>query len=241
MTRAHPAAILDLRRCTAWATQGTWITETWLTTIAPRRIRRSTLETTYVPKVRNRIIPGLGKHRLDRLTPEHIERFYTRLETEGLAPATVLQIHRILSRALKVAMQRGYVARNIATLVDPPSASHDEIEPLTFDEALRIIRLAASRRNGTRWSIALALGLRQGEALGLRWQYVDLDAGTLTVRWQLQRLPWRHGCSDPHACGKDRHRDDCPPGCTPSGDPDPMAAEWPPMAQNRPGARRAMS
>ena len=194
-------------------TVGQWM-ETWLTTIAPRRIRRSTLETTYVPKVRNRIIPGLGKHRLDRLTPEHIERFYTRLETEGLAPATVLQIHRILSRALKVAMQRGYVARNIATLVDPPSASHDEIEPLTFDEALRIIRLAASRRNGTRWSIALALGLRQGEALGLRWQYVDLDAGTLTVRWQLQRLPWRHGCSDPHACGKDRHRDDCPPGCT---------------------------
>jgi integrase len=111
-------------------------------------------------------------------------------------------------------MQRGYVARNIATLVDAPSASHDEIEPLTFDEALRIIRLAASRRNGTRWSIALALGLRQGEALGLRWQHVDLDAGTLTIRWQLQRLHWRHGCSDPHGCGKDRHRDDCPLGCT---------------------------
>jgi integrase len=73
--------------------------ETWLTTIASRRIRRSTLETTYAPKVRNRIIPGLGKHRLDRLTPEHIERFYTRLEADGLASATVLQIRRILSRA----------------------------------------------------------------------------------------------------------------------------------------------
>lgn len=40
----------------------------------------------------------------------HVERFYTRVEAEGLAPATVLQIHRILSRALKVAVQRGYVA-----------------------------------------------------------------------------------------------------------------------------------
>ena len=188
--------------------------ETWLTTIAPRRIRRSTLETTYAPKVRNRIIPGLGKHRLDRLTPEHIERFYTRLEAEGLAPATVLQIHRILSRALKVAIQRGYVARNVATLVDAPSVSQDEIEPLTLEQAQRIIGLAATRRNGTRWSVALALGLRQGEALGLRWRYVDLDAGTLTVRWQLQRLRWRHGCGDPHACGKDRHRDNCSPGCT---------------------------
>jgi hypothetical protein len=87
-------------------TVGEWM-ETWLTTIAPRRIRRSTLDSTYAPKVRNRIIPGLGKHRLDRLSPEHIERFYTRLEAEGLAPATVRQIHRILSRALKVATQRG--------------------------------------------------------------------------------------------------------------------------------------
>ena len=194
-------------------TVGQWM-ETWLTTIASRRIRRSTLETTYAPKVRNRIIPGLGKHRLDRLTPEHIERFYTRLEVEGLASATVLQIHRILSRALKVAMQRGYVTRNVATLVDAPSVSQDEIEPLTLVEALRIVRLAATKRNGTRWSVALGLGLRQGGALGLRWQHVDLDAGRLTVRWQLQRFAWRHGCADPHACSKDRHRDDRPPGCT---------------------------
>jgi integrase len=188
--------------------------ESWLTTIAPRRIRRSTLESTYTPKVRNRIVPGLGKHRLDRLTPEHVERFYTRLEAEGLAPATVLQIHRILSRALKVAMQRGYIARNVATLVDAPSASQDEIEPLTRDEALRVIRLAATKRNGTRWSVALALGLRQGEALGLRWRHVDLEAGTFIVLWQLQRLAWRHGCADPHACGRHRHRDHCLPDCT---------------------------
>jgi integrase len=188
--------------------------ETWLTTIAPRRIRRSTLESTYAPKVRNRIIPGLGKHRAGRLTPEHIERFYWRLEAEGLAPATVLQIHRILSRALKVALQRGYVARNVATLVDAPSLSQDEIEPLTFDEALRITRLSGSKRNGTRWSVALALGLRQGEALGLRCQYVDLDVGTLTVRWQLQRFGWRHGCLDPLSCAKNRHNGSCLAGCT---------------------------
>lgn len=61
-----------------------------------------------------------------------------------------------------------------------------------------------------KWSVALGLGLRQGEALGLRWQHVDLDAGTLMVRWQLQRLAWQHGCADPHLCGKGRHGDDCP-------------------------------
>ncbi len=197
----------------ATLTVGQWM-ETWLTTVAARRVRRSTWDSTYAPKVRNRIIPGIGRHRLDRLTPEHLERFYTKLDTDGLAPATVLQVHRILSRALTVAVQRGYVTRNVATLVDAPSARPGEIEPLILAEARKITTLAAERRNGTRWSVALALGLRQGEALGLRWRYIDFDAATLTVRWQLQRLAWRHGCPDPRACGARYHRPSCPSGCT---------------------------
>jgi integrase len=190
-----------------------WL-ETWLTTVASRRVRRSTLDSTYAPKVCNRIIPGLGRHRLDRLTPEHLERFYIKLDAEGLAPATVLQIHRILSRALKVAVQRGYISRNVATLVDAPSAQPREIQPLTLDEAQRMVRLATGQRNGTRWSVALALGLRQGEALGLRWRYVNFEAAALTVRWQLQRLAWQHGCADPHTCSLKRHHGNCPADCT---------------------------
>lgn len=83
---------------------------------------------------------------------------------------------------------------------------------LATDGGADLIRGVA--RNGTRWSVALALGLRQGEALGLRWRYIDLEAGLLTVRWQLQRLPWHHGCADPHTCGEGRHRADCPRDCT---------------------------
>lgn len=62
--------------------------------------------------------------------------------------------------------------------------------------------------------MALALGLRQGEALGLRWSYVDLDTGTMMIRWQLQRQRWRHGCADARACANGHHRPDCRPGCT---------------------------
>ena len=99
-------------------------------------------------------------------------------------------------------MQRGYVARNVDDLVDAPSVAQGEVEPLTLQEAQRIMDLVADRRNGTWWSVALALGLRQGEALSLRWQHVDLDAGLLMIRWQLQRFAWQHGCADPHVCGK---------------------------------------
>ncbi len=50
-----------------------------------------------------------------------------------------------------------------------------------------MLTVAAQGRNAARWSVAFALGLRQGEALGLPWSAVDLDAGTLTVRQALQR------------------------------------------------------
>lgn len=121
-----------------------------------------------------------GHHRLDRLQPEHVEAAWRALEDEGLSPATALLNHRILSRALKVAMQRGQVSRNVATLVDPPTVPRSEVVPLTAAEVRRLLATAADADNGARWSFALALGLRQGEALGLLWQDVYLEAGTLT-------------------------------------------------------------
>jgi len=84
-------------------------------------------------------------------------------------------------------MQRGRVARNVATLVDAPTPRRDEAEPLTKAEARLLLDAVRTLPNGARWSVALALGLRQGEALGLLWDAIDLDAGTLTVRWALQR------------------------------------------------------
>ncbi|MGY1680710.1 tyrosine-type recombinase/integrase [Geodermatophilus sp. SYSU D01176] len=168
-------------------TAGQWL-DHWLDTIAARKVRPSTL-VRYRQLVVNQLVPGIGHHRLDRLQPEHVEKLYGDLEAGGLAPASVLQAHRVLSRALKVATQRGKVARNVCTLVDAPSVERDEIRPLTAGDARRVLEAARGRRNAARWSVALALGLRQGEGLGLTWDAVDLDAGTLTVRQALQRQP----------------------------------------------------
>ncbi|MGC5329776.1 tyrosine-type recombinase/integrase [Micromonospora sp. DT62] len=170
-------------------TVGEWLTY-WLDNVAARKVRASTLQG-YRSKVAAHLVPGIGAHRLDRLLPEHVEKFYTACADKPLAPATVLQLHRILSRSLKVAHQRGRVARNVCDLVDSPSVSREEVQPLTAADARAILAAAVEQRNGARWSVALALGLRQGEALGLLWEYVDLDAGLLRVRWQLQRLTGR--------------------------------------------------
>jgi integrase len=90
----------------------------------------------------------------------------------------------------------------------------DQRKPFTVEETRKILAAALERENPHRWSIGLALGTRQGEALGLRWTYVDLDKGLVKIWWQLQRTTWRHGCTDPHACGNGHHKvKPCPPAC----------------------------
>src|SRR3954469_25214289 len=165
-----------------------WWLEHWLTTIAPRRVRQRTLES-YESAVRKHLIPGIGRHRLDRLRPEHLDQLYTALLDDGYSPASVLRHHRILSRALTVAVQRGHVPRNVAALVDPPAQRQSDLATaLDLDEARAVLEAATSVRNSARWTVALALGLRQSEALALPWKDIDLLANTLTVRRSIHRV-----------------------------------------------------
>ena len=192
--------------------------DTFLNTVCARKVEDGSMAPRTLDDYRSKtqlyIVPGIGKHRIDRLAAEHLDKLYLDLLRRPLASSTVLQVHRIISRALQVAMQREIITRNVATLLDAPSAEEIEIEPLTRDEARAVLVEAERRRNGCRWSVALAMGLRQGEALGLRWAYLDLDEGVMQIWWQLQRLQWQHGCEDPHACGAKHHRKACRKNCT---------------------------
>lgn len=186
---------------------------TYLDTIAVHRVAPKTHQD-YWSLVQNWISPHLGKHRLDRLRPEHLDYLYGVMAAGGAAASSILKVHRVLSRALKIARRREIVSRNVAELVDPPTVDIAEQDSLTAAEARRVLAAAERRRNGARWSVALACGLRQGEALGLRWSFVDLDTGDVKVYWQLQRTTWKHGCDNPHACGARLHTAGCPADCT---------------------------
>ena len=168
-------------------TVAVWL-DHWLRTIAARRVRPRTLES-YEATVRMHVTPHIGTQRIDRLQPEHLEELYTLLLARGLSAASVLRVHRILSRALKVAMQRGRIHRNVATLVDPPAQQQSAVAcALTLDEASAVLHAGRTQRNAARWTVALALGLRQSEALALQWADIDLLNGTLTVRRTLHRV-----------------------------------------------------
>lgn len=189
-------------------TVDSWL-KTYLDTVAPRKVDPTTIHG-YRSKMRLYVSPVCGAKRLDRLDPTDLDRVYLRMQERGLADSTIRQTHRILSRALEVAYRRGLTARNVAKLIDAPTAKAVEMQSLTEEAAAAILGAAARRRNAARWSVGLALGLRQGEALGLRWPYVDLDAGEMRVWWQLHRRPWEHGCSTAAPkCGR-RRGGNCP-------------------------------
>lgn len=69
-----------------------------------------------------------------------------------------------------------------------------------MQEVQRLLTAADQHRNSARWAVALALGLRQGEVLGLTWEDVDLEGGFLVIRRSRHRPQYAHGCVDP--CGR---------------------------------------
>lgn len=104
------------------------------------------------------------------------------------------------------------MTENVATPIEPPSHRDGEITPLSEMDARSILEVAAAMRNGARWSAVLALGLRQCEALGMRWSCIDFANGTLRV-FQVERRRYRHGCANPYACGIKRHVKPCKAKC----------------------------
>ena len=167
-----------------------WTVEKWLThwieEIAAPAVKANTAAG-YRVAVYVHLNPGIGAHRLEKLTPEHIEKLTRRMQEKGSKPATAHQAFRTLRTALNEAMRRGHITQNPASLAKSPRLTVVEVEPYSVAEVQRILEAASTRRNGARWAIALALGLRQGEALGLKWENLDLDKQALRVR--RNRLP----------------------------------------------------
>ena len=173
-----------------------WV-EAWVTA-QRRKVRPSTLHG-YRPDLA-RLVAALGDRRLESVRPADVEALYAGAADSGLGPGGLAHLHRTVSACFAAAERAGVIGRSPLRRVSTPTADPPEVVPLSLDEVRRVLDAARGTRNAARWSVALALGLRQGEALGLRWDDVDLEAGTLTVRRQLQWRLWSHGCAD--TCGQ---------------------------------------
>jgi integrase len=180
-----------------------WTVEQWLnhwleSIVAPPVITENAF-IAYEVAVRVHLIPGVGAHKLDKLEPEHLENLYRRMTRAGAKPGRVHQVHRTVRAALNEAMKRKRITENPALLAKAPKVEEEEVEPYSVAQVKSILEAAQQKRNSARWAVALALGLRQGEALGLQWTDIDLDDCTLIVRRSRLRPKWQHGCVEP--CG----------------------------------------
>lgn len=135
----------------------------------------------------------LGKTRLRSLTFAAVQAWVNELG-KAVKPQTVRNAHARLRKALNVAKRKGYVDRNVAEGVELPSVGQIEaadraaIQPYTVDQAVRLLLTLTGNRWYALYRLAINLGLRQAELLGLTWDCVDLDKGTITVQQQLRRV-----------------------------------------------------
>jgi integrase len=183
--------------------QENWTVEAWLTHwlehLSRPFVKQSTYEG-YRAAVHVHLIPGIGRHRLHTLRPEHLERLYVsmlKLSTRRgtpMSPGRVHQVHRTIRTALNEAVRRGHLARNPAEMAKTPPVNDYDVEPYTVDEVQQLFVAAQREPNGARWVFALALGLRQGEALGLQWDDVDWSRSVLTIKRSRTRPRYEHRC-----------------------------------------------
>jgi len=162
----------------------------WLTDAVRDTVRRKTYER-YESIVRVHLLPVIGRLKLTALTPAHVRSLYREKLDSGLAPRTVLHIHRTLSKALKQATEDGLIPRNAAGPVKPPRPGTEEIRPLSRDQVQTFLDAVSGERLEALYVLAITAGLRQGELLALKWDDVDLEAGTLQVRRTLSETRGR--------------------------------------------------
>lgn len=176
----------------------TWISR-WLDATKPladleesKRAKRHSLKTdeTYRAVVALYLPAWLGDLPLSKVLPDHLEDAYRALEAAGRSQGTIYKLHTVIRASLSLAVKRGHVPQNAAkSLASPPQPTVAK-RGTAFSRADQdaIIAALKNSRSRARWELALGLGLRPGEALGLEWKHVDLAERSILIEQQIQMI-----------------------------------------------------
>jgi len=175
-------------------TFGEWL-DHWVETHIKPPVKRLRTYESYESIIRCHIKPGLGKWPLQDLQATHLELYYAELATrekKPLSQTTLEHHHAVISGALKAAVNKDLVKRNVAKLVgNKPKApeGNEDIRSNCWneEEAFRFLNVAKSQgpQIAAFYSLALDSGMRKGELCGLRWANVDLENSKVAVVEQL--------------------------------------------------------
>ena len=146
-----------------------------------RNSLRSNTFDRYEQLIRIHVVDDIGKIRLSKLQPRHLEKLYSKKMESGLSATTVRHIHARIHTALEQAVRRNLVFRNVASLVTPPTRAFREMSFLTTVEAKKVLSAAKGDRLEALYTLALTSGLRRGELFALSWENIDLENHTMKV------------------------------------------------------------
>ena len=166
----------------------------WHNTYVAANLKETTIEG-YKMHIERYINSRIGDIELQKLKPFHIQSMYTDLlnngrfgKDGGLSNRTVLQTHRILRKALSYAYKMQIINKNVADLVQPPKKKTYQAKFLTESEIPSFINAFKDTELYLPVVLAIGLGLRRGEILGLRWQDVDFEHSLISIKQSLLRV-----------------------------------------------------
>ncbi len=160
--------------------------ERWFVDVMAREVVRSTIDN-YRSIVKFHILPTHGRKKVDELTVAEVDRLLAAKIAAGLSPSTVHRIRAVLSQCLDQGIRWGVTPRNVARLSRSPKLVRAEGRTLSPEQARALLASLKGHRNEALYTLMLSTGLRRGEALGLRWEDVDLERGVARVKRSLKR------------------------------------------------------
>jgi integrase len=162
-------------------TVGAWL-DHWLATVVDGRVESDNTRRNYGDVVRLHLVPGLGRIKLDKLTPEQVDQFLADKAAAGLSKSYVSRMRTVLTDALRHAERRGLVVRNAGALsVLPKMEAPAERQSFRPDQARALLASAEGERLEALVVIGLTCGFRPGELTGLSWQDLDVAASPPTL------------------------------------------------------------
>jgi len=164
----------------------------WLETVV-RPNRSANTYQSYEGVIRNHVAPHIGGTRLTQLTSDHVQGLYAALQKAGAGDRTRQLAHAVLHRALQSAVESKppKMTFNPCDYVEAPRLPEGKVqrvEPYTVAEVRLLLTAAAGHRLEALFVLAVFSGMRQGELFGLRWPDIDLDAGAVSVRHNLEEI-----------------------------------------------------
>ena len=180
-------------------TVGQWM-DVWFENYAKIKVRPSSHQT-YRGYIDNHIKPNIGKIPLGKLTTLELQKLYKKLlskgrverieakgQSKGLSPKTVRNIHQVISSAMDFAKIQKLISVNPTDGCALPKLEHQEMKTIPVEQLASFLREAKDSGVFEMYYIELATGLRRGELLGLKWEDLDLEHGTLRVQRQVSRI-----------------------------------------------------